>query len=495
MRLLKLIITATFIFVGLCLTAQTYMNPRFIGTPQPGTCNNTVVCEIYNVENHNNVQLTLGLDDYLQEVHHLDTIHNFCFGIEFMQDHTFTLLKSNGFHLSFFSRVPPALPKFEFNVVDYQAPTADTIRDGSLTIKFDSTITSSLLSTTFYDSEGMQATIVTTSTDDYTLRFDSLSEGALNYHMYDTIDGQDYMNQFCFGDFDMNIVDTGLQVSVNYQHSNGNCEGFIDVFATQTVPGSHIEIVWNDDSFENGLSRTNLCPGLYAFHAIERTQLERLYGYIDTVIITNSNASFIDSSLYNTVLDDTLTYQIENCSFDYNLPIDSVDYNLDTVSLSQGFLTGVFQLTIYQQQLTTHVEDSVYALVNANTLLDIVLYCNGNTSNFLETKTPIQDFQSKQLLILLNSNGVIHGDELKLAKQSHPTISIFPNPMVNELTIETGNSSIIDVIQLFDSQGEQKIFKTPKTSNVSLDVSTLSKGTYFLWYKTNDSWYQEKIVK
>src|SRR5690606_2031171 len=103
--------------------------------------------------------------------------------------------------------------KFEFNVVDYQAPTADTIRDGSFTIKFDSTITNSLLNTTFYDSEGMPSTIVTTSTDDYTIRFDSLSEGALSYYMYDTVDGQDYVNKFCFGDFDLNIVDTGLQVS------------------------------------------------------------------------------------------------------------------------------------------------------------------------------------------------------------------------------------------------------------------------------------------
>jgi hypothetical protein len=495
MRFYKLFLAAAFIFVSLFSSAQTYIKPRFIGTPQPGTCNNTVVCEVYNVVNHNYVLLVEGLDNYLQEVQHLDTIYNFCFDTTFSQDHSFALFSSNGFYSGPYDAIPPALPRFEFNVVDYQAPTADTIRNGSITIQFDSLITNSLFNFIFNDTEGAILNISATYPDSYSVRFDSLSEGMLNYGLNDTTNYQIANRNYIYlGDFDREVIDTGLQVSVNYQHSNGNCDGFIDVFPTQVFPGSDMIIAWNDDQFITTLSRTDLCPGVYAFYVVETTPGIWHSGYIDTVILTNSNASFIDSSLYNTIIDDTITYQIDNCSFDYNLPIDSVDYNLDTISLTQGYLTGLFQLTIYQQQTATYVEDTVYALINSNTLLDIVLYCN-NTSSFLETKTPTPDFQSKQFLIMLNSNGVMHGNELSLTSQSYPTISIFPNPMVNELNINSGSESTIDAIYLIDLQGKRQIFNTPKTSNVSLNVSELSNGTYILWYNINDTWYQYKIVK
>ncbi|RYM35860.1 T9SS type A sorting domain-containing protein [Brumimicrobium glaciale] len=495
MRFYKLLLAATFIFVSLFSSAQTYIKPRFVGTPQPGTCNNTVVCEVYNFVNHNQARLVNEHDNNLQVIQHLDTIHNFCYDIGLMQDHNFALVSSNGFYPTFYVYIPPALPKYEFNIINYQPPTADTVRDGSITIQFDSVMTSSSFTSTFIDANNSLLNIVTSYPDNYTVSFDSLSEGMLYYAFQETVNNQVVNENYIYlGDFDKEIVDTGLQVSVNYQHSNGNCEGFIDVFPTQIYPNSNMMIVWNDDQVSNSFSRTALCPGMYAFHVIEASPAMWYSGYIDTIIITNSNDSFIDSSLYNVILDDTITYQIDNCSFDYNLPIDSVDYHLDTISLSQGYLTGLFQLTIYQQQQITYVEDTVYALINSNTLLDIVLYCN-NTSSFLETKTPTPDFQSKQFLIMLNSNGVMHGNELSLTSQSYPTISIFPNPMVNELNINSGSESTIDLIYLIDLQGKRQIFNTPKTSNVSLNVSELSNGTYILWYNINDTWYQYKIVK
>lgn len=495
MRFYKLLLAATFIFVSLFSSAQTYIKPRFVGTPQPGTCNNTVVCEVYNYVNHNHVRLAVGIDNFLQEVQHLDTIHNFCFDTSFVQDHSFALFSTNGFYPTIYSDIPPALPKYEINIIDYQAPTADTVRDGSITIQFDSIMTNFSFNTFFKDTKNSTLNIVPSYPDNYTVHLDSLSEGMLQYTLYDSVNYQYVnVNYIYFGDFDREVVDTGLQVSVNYQHSNGNCEGFIEVFPTQVYPGSNMLISWNDDQVTNSFLRTDLCPGLYAFHVLEATPAIWYSGYIDTVIITNSDSSFIDSSLYNAFLDDTITYQIENCSFDYNLPIDSVDYHLDTISLWQGYLTGLFQLTIYQQQQITYVEDTVYALINSNTLLDIVLYCN-NTSSFLETKTPTPDFQSKQFLIMLYSNGVMHGNDLSLTSQSYPTISIFPNPMVNELNINSGSESTIDLIYLIDLQGKRQVFNTPKTSNVSLNVSELSNGTYILWYNINDTWYQYKIVK
>lgn len=175
--------------------------------------------------------------------------------------------------------------------------------------------------------------------------------------------------------------------------------------------------------------------------------------------------------------------------FDYSSAIDSVYYNLDTISLTQDSLIGLFQLTIYQYQQSTYIEDTVYAHVDSNTVLDIVLYCNDSTgqkANF---------FRSKQFLIMLNNNGFVGANDLGLTSHSPSSISIFPNPVVNELNIVSSDDSVIEVIHMIDAQGKRQVFETPRKSKVNLDLTHLSKGTYLLWYKVNDVWYQHKIVK
>ncbi|MDX1651366.1 MAG: T9SS type A sorting domain-containing protein [Brumimicrobium sp.] len=487
MKSLKSILAAAFILVCLFSNAQAYIKATFVGTPQPGTCNNIVACEVYNYTGHNKVQLAeYGV--HIQDVHHLDTIYNFCYDpTHTTVPYEFDLVRSNGYRGSVSGPVSPILPEFEFDVISYQAPTADTIFDGNITIQFDSIIDQTNFGFDLL-SGNIPHQVTSSFIDDYTVQFDSLNRGEFRVFSVDSTGLLNNSFNIFVGDLDPDWIDTGLQVSVNYQHSNGNCEGFIDVFAVQEHAGSSLLIIWNDTQLGYDYSISNLCPGMYSFYAYETSPVEIFSAFIDTLIITNSNASFIDSSLYNTVPDDTLLYQINNCYYDYSLPVDSVNFNLDTISLTQDSLTALFQLTIFQQQQSTYLEDTIYAHVDSSTVLDIVLYCYDSTGQKAA-------FQSKQFLIMLNSQGNVAGNDLSVDFQNKSAARVFPNPIVNELKIEAKNKGIIEAIHILDSQGKRQLFEVPGTSEVILDVSHLSKGTYLIWYKVNNSWYQQKVVK
>ncbi|MGK0315179.1 MAG: hypothetical protein ACI86M_001407 [Saprospiraceae bacterium] len=74
-------------------------------------------------------------------------------------------------------------------------------------------------------------------------------------------------------------------------------------------------------------------------------------------------------------------------------------------------------------------------------------------------------------------------------------ILIFPNPVLNELTIE-GNLSLSQ-IKIFDSLGRIKQTIHPDSSTHTIDTSTLPKGLYFIKVldKTNSVLKVQKIVK
>jgi len=487
MHILKLIFTFTFIFFGFSSNAQAYIKATFVGTPQPETCNNIVACEVYNYTGHNKVQLG-QMGTPIQDVHHLDTIYNFCYDPTYATvPYEFDLVRSNGYLGAISGPVSPILPQFEFDVISYQAPSADTIFDGNITLQFDSIVDQNNFGFDLL-SGSIPNQVTSNFINNYTIQFDSLNRGEFRVYFYDSIGNVISSFNIFVGDLDPDYIDTGLQVSVNYQHSNGNCEGFIDVFSVQETLGSDMGIIWADDYFINDHSRSNLCPGIYSFYAYEFMNGAYLGAYIDTFILTNSNNSFIDSSLYNTVPDDTLLYQINNCYYDYSLPVDSVNFNLDTISLTQDSLTALFQLTIFQQQQSTYLEDTIYAHVDSNTVLDIVLYCYDSTGQKAA-------FQSKQFLIMLNSQGNVAGDDLSIDFQNISAARVFPNPMVNNLTIQAENQKVIEVVHLIDAQGKRQLYRTPNASEVNLDVTHLSSGTYLLWYKVNNIWYKQQIIK
>jgi uncharacterized Ntn-hydrolase superfamily protein len=77
-------------------------------------------------------------------------------------------------------------------------------------------------------------------------------------------------------------------------------------------------------------------------------------------------------------------------------------------------------------------------------------------------------------------------------------IKIYPNPVHDDLTIEGINavtSATVD-FSIFDNVGRLVIFRQiPCKENCKLDISTLSKGFYFIEVETEDNLIVEKFVK
>lgn len=76
-------------------------------------------------------------------------------------------------------------------------------------------------------------------------------------------------------------------------------------------------------------------------------------------------------------------------------------------------------------------------------------------------------------------------------------VKIYPNPASNEITIDT-KTDFIESIKLFDITGklitDYSDFSNTNNSLATLDVSYISKGTYFLKVKTNTGLLTKKII-
>ncbi|UTW64007.1 T9SS type A sorting domain-containing protein [bacterium SCSIO 12741] len=73
-----------------------------------------------------------------------------------------------------------------------------------------------------------------------------------------------------------------------------------------------------------------------------------------------------------------------------------------------------------------------------------------------------------------------------LETESTPTLSIFPNPASNELTISNGNAESAQVtISYIDGQ-VMEVFTSEENSDLQLDISSWDNGVYFIHYQTSN---------
>jgi N-acetylneuraminic acid mutarotase len=72
------------------------------------------------------------------------------------------------------------------------------------------------------------------------------------------------------------------------------------------------------------------------------------------------------------------------------------------------------------------------------------------------------------------------------------SITIYPNPCNNNLTINTPNIVFIDEVKIYDQTG-QKV-QQGKPVNNTLDISRLEKGMYIIELKTNQGKIREKLI-
>ena len=72
-------------------------------------------------------------------------------------------------------------------------------------------------------------------------------------------------------------------------------------------------------------------------------------------------------------------------------------------------------------------------------------------------------------------------------------IKVYPNPVVNSLTIDYINQ--LDKIEVYDVTGKKYIDLKPESNNLTLDFSKFNNGIYFIKLVLNKNTLTYKIVK
>ena len=373
--------------------------------------------------------------------------------------------------------IPPSL---DYLVTNYVAPTTDTAFDGTLTVQFDSTNISSNYNIYYSQQNSTPDTSWVNPTD---LKIDSLTNGYVQLFIENPLDSSDFSYfRIYVGDPSDIYVDTGLYISTSFQHADTNCTGWISVVAPS--PQGNVLNVWNDQ-VSNTTYRDNLCPGLYSVYSYD-VQGATFYGAsIDTVVITNNNTAYIDSSIYTTPINDTSYINFSNCLFDYNAPIDSLHYIEDTLYDNGGILIVEFVMTMFQGNNFVSVTDSLVTVNGTTIMLDVVLYCDQFKSTFKGQRIVYLRGASEHNFY---QNGNLSIDEKEI------DYKFYPNPTSGLVYLESTDGSVPKKITVIDSKGAVLIEQQTLELN-TFDLSTFEQGIYFVKVETGENRIVQRVIK
>jgi hypothetical protein len=125
-----------------------------------------------------------------------------------------------------------------------------------------------------------------------------------------------------------------------------------------------------------------------------------------------------------------------------------------------------------------------------------------NTHFGIGTDTAIQELKiywpSGTIDVILDpaintTHTIIEGSSLSLTDESLADVSIYPNPVKNELTIKTTELLTDKIASIFDVNGK-RLFST-KLDSYQLNVSYLQTGFYILRIESNGRFITRKFIK
>ena len=360
-----------------------------------------------------------------------------------------------------------------YQIVEYNPPSNQLSSDGYLKIHFDS-IQNQKPHCAKLGIGG--SSLFVDSIDQQTFQIPNLPYGCIEIsHDFILNDTTEYyafhyeQDIYLFaGDMSLLLLDNSLVFNNNTIDSDSSCNGSIELFPTNAI--GNVIYTWSNDSTNTSSSAQNLCPGSYSIHAIDDAMQEGLI----TLYVVDSSDVYIDSSIYVYTPEDSAYYFWENCSIDFNLPIDSIFYSDTTLSLpTSDTLVLYYEFLIYQDTNAYLFADTL--LINSldsTVYLDIVIYCQ----------------LQKELFSAKRIKYIRHGiseeaklNELDLVQQ----IQLFPNPTENNIYIKGYSGEVF----LTDLNGKV-IYRSQENY---LSLRELENGIYLL--RLADSTKTFKIIK
>ncbi|MCC2547814.1 T9SS type A sorting domain-containing protein [Hymenobacter sp. BT175] len=172
------------------------------------------------------------------------------------------------------------------------------------------------------------------------------------------------------------------------------------------------------------------------------------------------------------------------------------EYSLDATSLSTGTWTAVPALDIRELQVASTTAGPLDGNAAANSVAitaPITLNWPSNTTMWIRWKDT-NDIGSDGLLAIDDfrlTTGVTAVREAAFGK----SVSLFPNPATNKLTIRVGADGRGAAVEVFNSLGQRVQGTTAASEEVSLDVANLATGIYSVRMTTKDGVVTRSFLK
>jgi len=112
---------------------------------------------------------------------------------------------------------------------------------------------------------------------------------------------------------------------------------------------------------------------------------------------------------------------------------------------------------------------------------------------FSHTFTKIGDFQYRCSIHPDTMFGTIHVRVLGIEDEENKKTSIFPNPVVNQLTISSPIK--IDKINITNISGKKVLERNIHADKINIDMSNYRNGMYFIQIESDAKKYTYRIIK
>ena len=157
--------------------------------------------------------------------------------------------------------------------------------------------------------------------------------------------------------------------------------------------------------------------------------------------------------------------------------VSAITQNAGTLKM----LATVLPVDAYNKNVTWSVDNNTIAEISSEGIL--TAKANGVVIVKASAKDASGEFGTKSISISGQSTG--------LNSVQKTSISLFPNPIINTLTIQAGID--INEFKLYSIHG--KLIESGSLESNQKDLSHLQSGVYVLDLKINNDWIQYKIIK
>jgi len=269
--------------------------------------------------------------------------------------------------------------------------------------------------------------------------------------------------------------------------ANNSCDGWLAVYAgggtapyTSVWNGTDTLVSGSGVSFHND-TLWNLCPGTYFVDVLDALGNDAHYNFF----ITSPDYTF-GSQI--TPQDSIVSLFIEDCSFDYSIPVDTVFLNNTTlINLTLDVDTLISSWVIVQNSTPHTILDTAIGFFPVTSLvLDAAIYC------------PDSVFKSSNLIgTIIHASAPVAGGTLSngngIERQS---ISIFPNPFSESISIKSFDSEYFTSYEILTLSGQVVLSEKGLNSSFkSVDVSHLSNGVYMIRIALTEGFSMKKLIK